>query len=51
MTQTGGLALLFAWLIFAALLTVLGYVVLRSPADPVSEATRRPDQTPDSDGG
>jgi hypothetical protein len=42
--QTGGLAILFAWLIFAGLLSVLGFLVLRTRADPHSEAQRRPDQ-------
>jgi hypothetical protein len=34
MTQTGGLAVLFAWLIFAGLLTVLAYLLLRHEQDP-----------------
>jgi hypothetical protein len=44
MIETGGLAILFAWLIFAGLLSLLAYFILRTPADPVSEAERRPDQ-------
>jgi hypothetical protein len=47
MTQTGGLAILFAWLIFTALLGLLAFFVLRTPADPVSEATRHTGQTDD----
>jgi hypothetical protein len=45
MIQTGGLAILFAWLILTALLALLAYFVLRAPADPVSEATRHIDET------
>jgi hypothetical protein len=44
MIQTQGLVLVYAWLIFAGLLSVLAYLVLRSPRDPASEATRRPDR-------
>jgi hypothetical protein len=40
MTQTGGLAILFAYLIFVSLLAILAAVVLREPADPVDEAKR-----------
>jgi hypothetical protein len=44
MIQTGGLTLLFAWLIFAALLATLGYLILGQPADPLTEARRRTDE-------
>lgn len=40
MTQTGGLALLFGWLIFAGLLIVLAAVVLRHNPDVMKEARR-----------
>ncbi|HYU67175.1 MAG TPA: hypothetical protein VEK09_10510 [Jatrophihabitantaceae bacterium] len=43
MTETGGLALLFAWLIFAALLAVLAFFVLRPASNPDDEAERQPD--------
>ena len=35
------LTLLFAWLIFAVLLATVGYLILRQPADPLTEARRR----------
>ena len=34
MTQTGGLVILYAWLIFAGLLTILAYLLLRHEQDP-----------------
>jgi hypothetical protein len=40
MTQTGGLVILFAWLIFAGLLTVLAYLLLRHEQDPLQDLTR-----------
>jgi hypothetical protein len=40
MTQTGGLVVLFAWLIFAGLLTVLAYLLLRHEQDPLQDLTR-----------
>jgi hypothetical protein len=43
MTQTGGLVILFAWLIFAGLLTILAYLLLRHEQDPLQDLTR-PDQ-------
>ena len=43
MTQTGGLTVLCAWLIFAALLAVLAYLLLRHEQDPLQDLTR-PDQ-------
>lgn len=43
MTQTGGLVILYAWLIFAGLLTVLAYLLLRHEQDPLQDLTR-PDQ-------
>jgi hypothetical protein len=47
MIQTGGLAILLAWLIFAALLYLLGFFVLRTPGDPVSEGQHGPDEIDD----
>jgi hypothetical protein len=46
MTQTGGLVILCAWAIFAALLAVLGYLLLRHEQDPLQDLTR-----PGTDGG
>jgi hypothetical protein len=40
MTQTGGLALLFAWLLFAVLLAALVFLLSRSPADALDEPRR-----------
>jgi hypothetical protein len=40
MTQTGGLVILFAWLIFAGLLAVLGYLLLRHEQDPLQDLNR-----------
>jgi len=40
MTQTGGLVILYAWLIFAGLLTVLAYLLLRHEQDPLQDLTR-----------
>jgi len=47
MTQTEGLAVLFAWLIFAALLCLLGFFVLRTPHDVTEESKRRTDGSRD----
>lgn len=41
MIDTGGLAILLGWLIFAVLLGVLAFFVLRRPADPVNKPGRR----------
>ena len=46
MTQTGGLVVLFAWLIFAGLLTILAYLLLRHEQDPLQDLNR-----PGTDGG
>jgi len=46
MTQTGGLVILFAWAIFAGLLAVLAYLLLRHEQDPLQDLTR-----PGTDGG
>jgi hypothetical protein len=43
MTDTNGLDVLIAWAVFVALLSVLGFFVLRSRVDPVDEAKRRTD--------
>jgi hypothetical protein len=40
MTQTGGLVVLYAWLIFAGLLTILAYLLLRHEQDPLQDLTR-----------
>jgi hypothetical protein len=40
MTQTGGLVILYAWLIFAGLLTVLAYLLLRHEQDPLHDLDR-----------
>jgi hypothetical protein len=45
MTQTGGLVILYAWLIFAGLLAVLAYLLLRHEQDPLQDLARpSPDQ-------
>jgi hypothetical protein len=46
MTQTGGLVVLFAWLIFAGLIAVLGYLLLRHESDPLQDLAR---SDPDDD--
>lgn len=43
MTDTNGLDILFAWVIFLFLLSVLGAFVLRGGTDPIDEAKRRTD--------
>jgi hypothetical protein len=52
MTQTGGLVILSAWAIFAGLLAVLGYLLLRHEQDPLQDLTRpiQGDQDQDRDG-
>ena len=40
MTQTGGLVILYAWLIFAGLLAVLAYLLLRHEQDPLQDLNR-----------
>jgi len=40
MPQTGGLAIVIAWAIFAGLLTVLAYLLLRHEQDPLADLTR-----------
>jgi hypothetical protein len=40
MTQTGGLVVLYAWLIFAGLLAILAYLLLRHEQDPLQDLTR-----------
>lgn len=47
MTDTGGLAILYAWLIFAFLLAVLAYFVLRPTRRPDQEAQHQPDDPAD----
>ena len=46
MTQTGGLVILHAWLIFAGLLIILAYLLLRHEQDPLHDLDR-----PGSDNG
>ena len=48
MTQAGGLVLLYAWLIFAGLLAILAYLLLRHEQDPckTSPALARTTMTP-----
>ena len=46
MTQTGGLVILYAWLIFAGLLATLAYLLLRHEQDPLQDLSR-----PGSDNG
>ena len=46
MTQTGGLDILFAWLIFAGLIAILGYLLLRHESDPLHDLAR---SDPDDD--
>jgi hypothetical protein len=48
MTQTGGLVILYAWAIFAGLLTVLAYLLLRHEQDPLQDLNR---PGPDQDDG
>ena len=40
MTQTGGLVILYAWLIFAGLLTILACLLLRHEQDPLHDLSR-----------
>ena len=40
MTQTGGLVILYSWLIFAGLLAVLAYLLLRHEQDPLQDLNR-----------
>jgi hypothetical protein len=48
MTQTGGLVVLYAWLIFAGLLTILAYLLLRHEQDPLHDLDRPgPDDIPE----
>ena len=47
MTQTGGIDVLIAWLLFGGLLGLLGYYLLRRPTDVMTEAQR---STADTDG-
>jgi hypothetical protein len=49
MTQTGGLVILFAWLIFAGLLAILAYLLLRHEQDPLQDLTRRDQDDQDQD--
>lgn len=49
MTQTGGLIVLFAWLIFAGLLAVLAYLLLRHEQDPLQDLNRRDQDDQDQD--
>lgn len=46
MTQTGGFAVLTAWLIFAALLAAFAFFVLRPTQRPGEEAGQKPQDPP-----
>lgn len=47
MTQTGGLVVLYAWLIFAGLLSILAWLLLRHEQDPLPDLDRPdPDDKP-----
>jgi hypothetical protein len=47
MTQTGGLVVLYAWLIFAGLLAILAYLLLRHEQDPLHDLSHPgPDDIP-----
>jgi hypothetical protein len=48
MTQTGGLVILYAWLIFGGLLAVLAYLLLRHEQDPLQDL-KRPSQDDQDD--
>jgi hypothetical protein len=49
MIETGGLAILFGWLLFGALLCVLAFVILRSPKpDRGGSSTAEVDNSPKS---
>lgn len=43
MTDTGGLAILYAWLIFAFLLALLAYLILRPSPGPDEDSQHQPD--------
>jgi hypothetical protein len=50
MTQTGGLVILYAWLVFAGLLAVLAYLLLRPGQVPLQDITRpSPDDISNAD--
>ena len=40
MTQTGGLVVRYAWPIFAALLAILGWLLLRHEQDPLQDLSQ-----------
>jgi hypothetical protein len=42
-TETGGFVVLFAWLLFGALLALLAYFLLRGTRDPLSDAKHNSD--------
>lgn len=39
MTQTGGLIILYAWILFGAILAILAYLLLRHEKDPLQDVT------------
>jgi hypothetical protein len=56
MTQTGGLVVLLAWILFGAILAILAYFLLRHERDPLQEAVAptadqlaTPGETPPAD--
>lgn len=48
MMEVGGLAILFAWLLFGVFVGALGYLVLRHEPDVKDEARRSADGSRDS---
>ena len=51
MTQTGGLVILLAWVIFGILLATLAYVLLRAEKDPLEDLSAVTVDHPDAPSG
>jgi hypothetical protein len=51
MTQTGGLVILLAWIIFGILLAILAYVLLRAEKDPLEDLSAVTVDHPDAPSG
>jgi hypothetical protein len=51
MTQTGGLVILLAWVIFGILLAILAYVLLRAEKDPLQDLSAVTVDHPDAPSG